>query len=106
MIIYSITYQVNEGVAEAWLDWLHQTHLPRVKLSERFFRHTLQELVDPQPIADIRTFNLQLYTMEVEHLYTYWDEDAQILDGAMAERFGDKVSYFETVMKRLPQLVV
>lgn len=105
MIIYSITYHINKSLAEEWLSWLKETHLPRVMLSERFFRHTLQELVDPLPLDDVRTFNLQFYTLEVEHLYAYWDDDAQILDGAMTERFGEEISYFETVMRRLLQPV-
>ncbi len=105
MIIYSITYSINNPQAEEWLSWLKETHLPRVMSSSYFFRFTLQELIDPLPDPERRTFNLQFYTLEVHNLYEYWDEDAHILDGAMEERFGDQLSSFETVMKRFPQPV-
>lgn len=105
MIIYSISYHVNEAIAEEWIHWLKEVHLPRVMMSERFFRHTLQELLEPLPLDGVRTFNLQLYTLELNHLHTYWDEDAEILDGAMIERFGEQLSYFETVMQSMLQPV-
>lgn len=103
MIVYSITYQVDTGISDIWFQWLQEIHLPRVMRSGRFFRYTLQELIEPRPLPGTHTVNLQLYTLEINSLYTYWDEDVEILEGVMTERFGDQVSYFETVMRRLLQ---
>jgi len=105
MIIYSITYQVDESTVETWLSWMKDTHIVRVMGSNSFFRYTFQELIEPEHLPGVRSFNLQYYAHAMAHLHRYWEEDEQILEGALAEKFGESVQSFDTVMHRLPQPV-
>jgi hypothetical protein len=101
MIIYSLTYHIDKAIAEEWLEWVKGVQIPRIMDSGFFLRHTLQELVEPIPYPDSRTFNLQLFAEQVEAVNSFLKEEAEILLGAHDQRFADHFTAFDTLMRRL-----
>ena len=46
MIIYNVTIKVEESIAEAWLDWLLNEHIPDVMKTGCFSSHQVVRLLE------------------------------------------------------------
>lgn len=46
MIIYNVTSKVDWSIAEAWLSWMLNEHLPEVLNTGYFHKHQIAKLID------------------------------------------------------------
>ena len=97
-IIYNVTTKVEHSIAEAWLAWLKEEHIPDL-IQTGCFTHAvilkLQEVDD----ADGPTYAVQ-YHAESKELYNrYIKEHAPAMRKKVIDKWGEKFISFRTLME-------
>lgn len=97
MIVYNVTIKVATSIADEWLQWLQEIHIPEVMASECFTHHKVLRLME---IDDTEgpTFVTQYYA-ESKALYNlYIEKHAPNLREKSFEKWGNKFIAFRSVM--------
>ncbi|MEM6261049.1 MAG: DUF4286 family protein [Bacteroidota bacterium] len=101
MIIYSVTISLNKSMADEWISWMQETHIPDVMATGYFDSSEFNQLLDPVVDANMATFNIQYRCRTEEHLQAYQKEAAPALQKAHTDRYKDQFIAFRTTLKRL-----
>jgi hypothetical protein len=98
MYLYNITYLVPHAIAERWLTWMKEEHVPEMLSSGLFTHHRIMQLVDVDETEGL-TFAFQFYTETEFHYKKYMTDFAPSLRAKANQQWGDQVVGFRTVMK-------
>ncbi len=98
MIIYNVTVKVDADVADAWVQWMKQEHIPDLENTGLFVSTRLCHLLE-QDEAEGRTFVVQYFCDEMEQYNTYINEYATGMREKAAKAFGGKFAAFRTIME-------
>jgi hypothetical protein len=98
MIIYNVTSKVDWSIAEAWLSWMLNEHLPEVLNTGYFHKHQIAKLIDIDE-NDGPTYTIQYYTDDIEKYNQYITNHATILRTKAQERWGNQFASFRTLME-------
>lgn len=98
MVIYNITTKVTWAVADAWVQWMQETHLPHMTATGYFSTHQLARLLDVDD-AEGPTFALQLTADSKEQLDAYIHEHAPALRQEAFDKWGDQFIAFRSIMQ-------
>ncbi len=98
MIIYNVTIKVDKSIADAWLNWLKEEHIPEVTGTGCFSNASILQLLDVDE-TEGPTFAVQ-YAAESKAQYNRYIE---LFAGTMRqksfEKWGDKFIAFRSVMQ-------
>lgn len=98
MIIYNVTIKVEHSIADAWLAWLKEEHIPAVIASGCFTHATILHLFETDDTEGV-TYAVQ-YHCESKALYNrYIEQFADAMRKEGADKWGNKFIAFRTVMK-------
>ncbi|MGB8194500.1 MAG: DUF4286 family protein [Chitinophagaceae bacterium] len=98
MIIYNVTSKVDRNIAEEWLKWLHDEHIPQVFQSGCFVKYQLVKLVDAEELDSV-TYATQYYAETQQNIDRYLDEHAKELREKGFKRWGNSFIAFSTIME-------
>lgn len=98
MIIYNVTIQVDISVADEWVTWMKEIHIPEVLQTKMFFDARLCHLLE-QNDTEAKTFTAQYFCNNLTDYNTYISEYAQGLREKGFAAFGNKFVAFRTVME-------
>lgn len=101
MIIYSVTVQVPNALAAEWLNWMREEHIPAVMDTGYFMAHHVQRLIDPVLDPSMRTFNIQYECESLTAYDSYQRLAAPTLQKATADKYGDQLVAFRSVLERI-----
>ncbi len=101
MIIYNVTVRVDADIADEWLQWMQQVHIPDVMATGRFTQYKIMRLLSPAPESNSITYAIQYFCESVENLEAYWAREAPALQAEHREKFQDKALAFRTVLEEL-----
>lgn len=98
MIIYNVTSKVDHSIAEDWLSWLQQEHIPEVIATGCFTHARVLRLLEVDE-TDGLTYAIQ-YHAESKALYNrYIREFSPELRKKGTEKWGEKFIAFRSVME-------
>jgi hypothetical protein len=100
-IIYSVTVNIEQPLAEDWLLWMLGTHIPDVMHTGCFLDFNLQELLEPEPQEGTVTFNIQYICPNQDALRAYQAEHSARLQAEHSERYTNHYVAFRTVLNRI-----
>ena len=97
-IIYNVTTQVNHSIADAWLKWLKEEHIPDILSTGCFTHATILRLVEvdesPGP-----TYAIQ-YNATNKTLYNrYIEVFAETMRKKAIAKWGDQFIAFRSVLQ-------
>jgi hypothetical protein len=98
MIIYNVTIKVHDSIAEEWLKWMREEHMPELNQTGLFIGYRLSRLLEQDEIEDI-TYIAQYFCTGLEQYDAYISEYSQQMREKGFKRFGDKFIAFRTVME-------
>jgi hypothetical protein len=101
MIIYNVTVNVDDTIAEEWLKWMKEKHLNDVLNTGMFEQASLSRLLTRQEDETGVTYVVQYMAKDMAHYERYRDEFAPSLQADGKNRFGDKFIAFRTLMESL-----
>ncbi|HAE13546.1 MAG: DUF4286 family protein [Chitinophagales bacterium] len=100
MYIYNVTLKVDATVADDWTRWMRQTHIPEVIDTGYFTGYRMCRLLDDGDLDGI-TFVIQYECKDIDDFLAYQTTQAPGLQKAHAERYGETVIAFRTIMELL-----
>ncbi|GAA4280038.1 DUF4286 family protein [Gaetbulibacter aestuarii] len=104
MIIYNVTVNIDPSIHEEWLVWIKE-HIPQVLGTGKFDRATFTRvLVDDNSGAF--TYSIQYRAHSRKALEEYYENHAEGLRKAGAEKFADKMLAFRTELEFIDEYSV
>ena len=98
MIIYNTTVQVAGPIAEAWISWLKEVHIPAIMKTGCFTHHTIVRLLEIDE-SEGPTYAIQ-YSAESKADYNrYIALHASGFQKQSREQWGDGYVAFSSVMQ-------
>lgn len=98
MIIYNVTVKVNHSIAESWIKWLKEEHIPDIINTGCFSHATILHLIEAGDEEGI-TYAIQYHTAS-KALYTRYIENfADEMRKRSINKWGDNFIAFRTVMQ-------
>lgn len=98
MIIYNVTIKVAHSIADDWLVWLKEEHIPDIIKTGCFTEARILQLLEVEE-ADGLTYAVQYYA-ESKALYNrYIKEYSAEMRKKGTEKWGDKFVAFRSVMQ-------
>jgi hypothetical protein len=98
MIIYNITIKIDWSIAEDWLDWMQNIHIPEVLETGCFDKHQLVRLLQVDEVEG-PTYAAQYYATTLTKYDAYMQYYAPALRKKISDRWGDKYVDFRTLMQ-------
>jgi hypothetical protein len=97
MIIYNVTIKVDHSIADDWLDWLKEEHIPDIIKTGCFTHATILRLLEVDE-SDGITYAVQ-YHAESKAMYNRYIRDyADTMRKKGSDKWGNKFIAFRSVM--------
>jgi hypothetical protein len=97
MILYNVTSSVDPEVAEEWLAFMRDVHMPDIMATGYFVKSQLLRLLNEED--DGYTYAAQFYCLNVEQLDEYQETLAPGLRADLETRFPGQYVSFRTVLE-------
>ncbi len=98
MIIYNITVKVDWSVAEDWVKWMQEIHIPDVLNTRCFEKHQLVRLLQVDE-TEGPTYATQYYVLALSQYDYYLQHYAPYFRRQIKEKWGEKYIDFCTLMQ-------
>jgi hypothetical protein len=99
MVIYNVTCTVEPAIAEEWVQWMQNTHIPEVMATGMFLHCEMMRVMSEQ--AGEFTYAVQYRCESHEKLAEYRQIHAPELMKKTGDKYGQKVLAFRTVLEKL-----
>lgn len=100
MILYNITYNIDQQIEREWLRWMKDEHVPAVVATGLTMQHnTLKLLTEIENSGTTYTFQYWFQTME--DFVTYQSLHQPALQQQVAARYANKYVSFRTLLEEI-----
>ncbi|TGE19654.1 DUF4286 family protein [Hymenobacter elongatus] len=97
MILYNVTTSLEPEIAEEWLAYMRETHIPEVLATGFFLKSQLCRLLNEED--DGITYATQYYCVSMEQLEEYQRLAAPALRAEMEKHFAGRYVSFRTMLE-------
>ena len=98
MIIYNVTIKLEHSIAEEWMSWLKNEHIPDLISTGCFTHATILHLLEADDTEGI-TYAVQ-YHAESKALYNRYIENfSEMMRKKATDKWGEKFIAFRSVMQ-------
>jgi hypothetical protein len=98
MLVYNITIKVHHTIANEWLVWQMEEHIPDVMASCQFKAYSFYKLLE-QDEQEGPTYVVQYFAESKEQYMCYINQYADLLRKKAIDKWGDKFIAFRTIME-------
>ncbi len=98
MMLYNITFNVDQDIEQEWLTWIKMTYIDNVMGTGLFQNYRLFKLLS-EPENNGTTFALQFYAKNLDNIETYIDKYASSIVKQHNEKFKYKQVAFMTLLE-------
>jgi hypothetical protein len=97
MIVYNVTLNVDEDVAERWLHWMRTVHIPDVMATGMFLDNRICRVLGEEEGG--LTYAVQYTCADMATYERYKNEHAPRLQAETQKHFGGKFAAFRTLLE-------
>lgn len=97
MVLYNVTLIIDDAVADAWLTWMRNEHIPLVMSSGKFVSNRLLKVVD-SPNEGV-TYCAQYVAENMGEYVDYQENYGPKMQLELSEKFGEQIVAFRTLME-------
>ena len=101
MIIYNVTCSMEKGLAEEWLKWMKESHLPEVMETGCFIEYKMLKLLTNDSDDTGVNYAIQYTCENHETLERYRSEYGPALQAKTLEKFGNSVLAYRSVLEHV-----
>ena len=98
MVVYNVTVKVQQAIADAWLGWLKEEHIPDIIATGCFTHATILRLLEVDD-SEGPTYAVQYHGANRELYNKYISSFADDMRKRGTDKWGDKFIAFRTVMQ-------
>lgn len=98
MIIYNITFAVDDQIGEEWVKWIKSVFLSAYEATGFFDDSRLMEILGSKQ-GGHTSYSAQLFTTDKQRLVDFHGEHGEQLHQLLKNKFGDKCVTFDTVLE-------
>jgi len=98
MIIYNVTVKVEQSIAEAWLKWLLEEHLPEVMNTGCFASNKVVRLLEVDD-SEGPTYAIQYHADSKADYNRYIEMHAEGMRQKSFDKWGNRFISFRSVMQ-------
>jgi len=98
MIIYNVTIKIEWPIAEDWLQWMQDVHIPEILGTGCFEKHQLVRILQVDE-TDGPTYAAQYYAPSLTKYDYYLKNYATSFAETVNKRWGDRYLDFQTLMQ-------
>ena len=98
MIIYNVTVNIDEDVAEEWLSWMTYTHIPEVLKTGLFLENRIYRLIAEEKSGGT-SYAIQYVCESLEKYEEYKKNFSIALQKEHSTRYADKFVAFRTLLE-------
>lgn len=98
MILYNVTVSIENTVADEWLKWMKEVHIPEVMATTYFVKNQIARVMEDEEHGGT-TYAIQYYARNMEDLMEYQRNHAPALQAKHTERYKDRFVAFRTVLE-------
>ena len=98
MLVYNVTTKVENNIADAWLTWLKEEHIPDL-IKTGCFTHAVVLYLTEADDSEGRTYSVQYHAANRELYNCYIEQHADTIRKKAMDKWGDKFISFRTVME-------
>jgi Domain of unknown function (DUF4286) len=98
MIIYNVTIKVDHSIAENWINWLREEHIPEMINTGCFTKATILQMLDNEE-EDGKTFAIQYHAPGISFYNRYIENHADKMRQKSIDKWGQRFIAFRTVME-------
>ena len=97
MLIFNETFIIDDAIADEWLGWIKNNHIPSVLATGHFDGYTLYTILD-SPNEGI-TYCLQFQTDNVERYSEFYYKHMEGIHAEHNKQFEERFALFYTIME-------
>ena len=98
MILYNVTVSVENTVAEEWLQWMKEVHIPEVMGTGFFLNNQICRLMTEVDNGGT-TYAVQYTCRNIQDLEEYQRDHAPALQAKTTNRYGEKALAFRSILE-------
>ncbi len=98
MIIYNVTINIDNDVAEEWLKWMIDVHIPEVLNTGLFLENHIYRLIADEHSGGI-SYAVQYHCESMNEYEKYKQNFATEMQAVHAARYKDKFVAFRTLLE-------
>lgn len=98
MIVYNVTSHVALPIADAWLAWMKEVHIPEVLKTALFTHYRILHILEQDETEGI-TYAVQYFASSLENAQQYVQVYAPTLREKVLKQWGEQVISFRTLME-------
>ena len=99
MIVYNVTVSIESSIAEDWLKWMKDVHIPDVMETGKFTGQNLFKLISEE--EEQNTYSIQYSCDNIDDYNDYAENYAPKLQAEHNERYKDKYVAFRSILERI-----
>ena len=98
MIVHNVSTKVPWDIADEWLIWQQEEHIPEIMQSNLFDDYKMYRIMEVED-DEGPTFTIQYFTSDKERYQKYIEEFAPTLREKAFARWGNEMVSYRTVME-------
>jgi hypothetical protein len=98
MYLYNVTVNVEKEMEEEWLDWMKSVHIPDVLRTGMFSENKIFKIMHDSEDGSLN-YSVQYFADSMEHVMTYQQNFAPMLQAETQKKYGDRLVIFRTLLK-------
>ena len=98
MIIYNVTVKLSADIADAWLQWIKEEHIPDIINTGCFKKATILRLIEVDD-SDGPTYAVQYQAESKADYHRYIEKFADSMRKKVTDKWGDQFVTFRSVLQ-------
>ena len=99
MIVYNVTCNLHPNLADEWLSWMKEEHIPEVMQSGCFTECKILKLLTEANDNDGVNYAIQYTAPSIESYNQYKEQFAPLLQAKTKEKYGDSVLAYRSILE-------
>ncbi len=99
MIVYNVTCNVGSQMAEEWLKWMLEEHIPEVMQTGCFTEYKILKLLTDADDNEGVNYAIQYTADSLEMYQQYRSQFGPILQAKTKEKYGDTVLAYRSLLE-------
>lgn len=101
MVFYNVTCNVSPEIAEEWIAWMKNEHLPELMETELFKSYTFCKLLTEADDNEGINYTIQYKLEDLETLEKYTIDFGPVLKQKTLDKWGERVLAYRSVMEEV-----